>query len=413
VCCIGRILAPGAHGNDGPGGFARELSLSSSGGHAKHPGAMPFRHRRARQKAAAACAGWHMSCTCQGMNSTVNTVPVIDLAGTRPLEGQVMDPGARERAARAIDQACRDIGFLIIDGHGVDPAVTAAAFEAAFGFFDAPDAVKLSAVPPDGRVRGYTPMHRQALARSLEQDTPPDLFERFRMGAFDLPDDDYHRQRVAGWFAPNVWPTARPDLRVALERYYRAMEDLAADLMRLFALALHLPEAYFQDKIDRHISSLCVNHYPAPCGPPLPEQWRAGAHTDYGSLTIVAPTVAPGCLQVRRRDGAWLEVQPQPGQFIVNIGDLMAQWTNDRWVSTLHRVGNPPPGSEASSRRLSLVFFHQPNDDAMVACLPSSLAAGEQPRYAPITSGEHLRLKITRQFVAPGATPAEAPPQDA
>jgi len=347
------------------------------------------------------------------MNDTEVTVPVIDLAGTRALHGQAADAGARERAALAIDRACRDIGFLIVEGHGVDPAVTAAAFQAAFRFFDAPDAVKLSAVPPDGRVRGYTPLHRQALARSLQHDTPPDLFERFRMGAFDLPEDDYHRQRAAGWFAPNVWPPAQPELREALERHYRAMSDLAADLMRLFALALHLPPDFFQDKIDRHISSLCVNHYPAPAGPPLPEQWRAGAHTDYGSLTIVAPTVAPGCLQVRRRDGVWLDVQPQPGQFIVNIGDLMAQWTNDRWVSTLHRVGNPPPGSEPDSRRLSLVFFHQPNDDAMVACLPSSLAAGEQPRYAPVTSGEHLRLKINRQFVAPTATTTDPRTQDA
>lgn len=347
------------------------------------------------------------------MDSRLNTVPVVDLTGTRSAPGRDADAQARGRAARTIDRACRDIGFLIIDGHGVDTAVTAAAFQAAFAFFDAPDPVKRSAVPSDGRVRGYTPMHRQALARSLEQDTPPDLFERFRMGAFDLPDDDYHRQRAAGWFAPNVWPADQPALRQALERYYRSMESLAADLMRLFALALHLPEDYFQDKIDRHISSLCVNHYPAPDGPPLPEQWRAGAHTDYGSLTIVAPTVAPGCLQIRRRDGQWLDVQPQPGQLIVNIGDLMAQWTNDRWVSTLHRVGNPPPGSEPSSRRLSLVFFHQPNDDAVVACLPSSLAVGERPLYAPVTSGEHLRLKIHRQFVAPAATPADPHSPDA
>ncbi|RYY53290.1 MAG: isopenicillin N synthase family oxygenase, partial [Comamonadaceae bacterium] len=270
--------------------------------------------------------------------------------------------------------------------------------------FDAPDAIKQGAVPPDARVRGYTPMLRQQLAASLGKDTPPDLFERFRMGAFDLPDDDYHASRAQGWFAPNVWPAGMPGLRPALEAYYRAMEDLAADLMRLFALALDLPADYFRRSIDRHISSLCLNHYPALATAPAPGQLRAGEHTDYGSLTIVAPSDAPGRLQVLSRDRGWVEVDPPPGHFVVNIGDLMAQWTNDRWVSTLHRVGLPADDAGARARRLSLVFFHQPNDDARIDCIPTCLGPGDTPRYAPVTSGEHLRLKINRHFTTPTAS---------
>jgi isopenicillin N synthase-like dioxygenase len=299
-----------------------------------------------------------------GMTLSISALPVIDLAD---FHGGSGDTGARRaQLARAMDQACRDIGFIVVKGHGVPPAVLQGAFEAAYQFFDAPEACKRSAMPADGRVRGYTPMRGQQLARSLRNETPPDLFERFRMGPFDLPDDAYHASRAAGWFAPNAWPEGLSGFRPALQAYYRAMEALAQDLMRLFALALDLPPGWFEPHIDRHISSLCLNHYPALSVPPEPGQLRAGEHTDYGSLTIVAPSAAPGRLQVRTREGSWFEVQPPPGHFVVNIGDLMAQWTNDRWVSTLHRVGNPPADAAGQARRMSLVFFPQPNDNSPV-----------------------------------------------
>jgi isopenicillin N synthase-like dioxygenase len=318
------------------------------------------------------------------------TLPVIDLSSRDEVA-----------LARTLDGACRDTGFVVVCGHGVPPALSQATFDAGFSFFDAPQAVRASAVPPDGRVRGYTPMLGQQLAGSLQNHTPPDLFERFRMGPFDFENDAYHRSRAAGWFAPNVWPEGLPGFRPALEAYYKAMEALSAQLMRLFARALDLPPGYFDRSIGRHISSLCLNHYPALEQPALPGQLRAGEHTDYGSLTIVAPTSAPGRLQILTRDDGWIEVDPSPGHFVVNIGDLMAQWTNDRWVSTLHRVAVPEPEAGPQARRLSLVFFHQPDDDALVECIPTCLAPGEAPLHAPITSGEHLRLKINRHLTQP------------
>jgi isopenicillin N synthase-like dioxygenase len=318
------------------------------------------------------------------------TLPMIDLSSP--------DKAA---LARALDQACRNIGFIVVRGHDVPAPVLQAAFEAGFSLFDAPLAVRESALPPDGRVRGFTPMLGQQLAGSLDNQTPPDLFERFRMGPFDLPDDGYHRDRADGWFAPNVWPQGLPGFRPALQAYYRAMEGLAAQLMQLFARALELPPGYFDRSIGQHISSLCLNHYPALESSALPGQLRAGEHTDYGSLTIVAPTAAPGRLQVLTREDGWIEVEPAPGHFVVNIGDLMAQWTNDRWVSTLHRVALPAASDGPQARRLSLVFFHQPDDDALIECIPTCLAPGAAPRYAPITSGEHLRRKINRHFTQP------------
>lgn len=317
-------------------------------------------------------------------------LPVIDLSSP--------DVSA---LARKLDQACRDIGFIVVGGHGVPAALLQSTFDAAFSFFDAPPAVRATAVPADRRVRGYTPLLGQQLAGSMRNQTPPDLFERFRMGPFDFPDDAYHRSRAGGWFAANVWPEGLPGFRPALEAYYRAMEELAGRLMRLFARALDLPPDYFDPSIGRHISSLCLNHYPALEQAAQPGQLRAGEHTDYGSLTIVAPTAAPGRLQILTRKDGWIEVEPAPGHFVVNVGDLMAQWTNDRWVSTLHRVAVPDAHEGARARRMSLVFFHQPDDDALIECIPTCLAPGQAPLHAPVTSGEHLRLKINRHLTPP------------
>ena len=164
--------------------------------------------------------------------------------------------------------------------------------------------------------------------------------------------------------------------------------------MRIFALALDLPGEFFADKIDHPISALRIMNYPEQAVAPAAGQLRAGAHTDYGSLTILLQEAAPGGLQVRAPDGVWHNVPAVPGTFVVNLGDLMARWTNDRWRSTLHRVVNPPTDAGGSTRRQSIAFFHQPNWDAEIACLPGCLAPGELPKYPPVRSGPHLMSKF-------------------
>ena len=192
-----------------------------------------------------------------------------------------------------------------------------------------------------------------------------------------------------------MWPEELPEFQATWTAYYRHMEELAGTLMRIFAMALGMDEHYFDDKIDRHITNFSMLHYPPQDVAPLPGQLRAGAHTDYGSLTIVKPDGAEGGLQVRTKDGGWLDVPHVPGAFVVNLGDLMAEWTNDRWVSTLHRVVNPSRSAGAAARRLSMAFFHQPNYDAVIQCLPTCAEAGRPPRYMKTTSGEHVWTKIT------------------
>ena len=183
-----------------------------------------------------------------------------------------------------------------------------------------------------------------------------------------------------------------------MQSYYEQANQLAQDLLGVFALALGLERDWFKSKVDHSMASLALNHYPAQTEPALPGQLRAGPHTDYGTLTIVAPTAAPGGLQIRTKSGQWQDVSVEPGTFVVNIGDMMAQWTNDRWVSTVHRVANPAPGQALSSRRLSLVFFHQPNPDALIDCIPTCVDANHGKKYQPVNAGDYISAKINRHF---------------
>jgi len=324
--------------------------------------------------------------------TSIDLAPYYDVRAGRDARGALI---------AAVDRALRDIGFLCIRGHPVPHAVIEQTQQMALQFFDSDPPHKHSALAVRHRHRGYTPLGDIALSYAMREGAdphPPDLFERYRIGPFDFADDPYHRARGDGAYAPNVWPAGIAGFQSCISAYYRHMSGLSRDLMRIFAMALGLEERWFDPLIDREMSSLCLNHYPAPQAEPLPGQLRAAAHTDYGTLTIVASTSAPGSLQVHTRDGRWETVVAEPGTFVVNIGDMMAQWTNDRWVSTLHRVVNPEPLDAPRSRRLSLVYFHQPNPDALVSCIPTCVSADRPARYAPVTAGDYISRRISMHF---------------
>jgi isopenicillin N synthase-like dioxygenase len=323
-------------------------------------------------------------------------VPLIDISPW--FSG---DAAARAGVAAAVAHACEEIGFLSVTGHGIPDAVIDDCYATARAFFDLPVTEKMRvAQPSPDQVRGYSAVGAEGLSYSLDTASPGDLKESLSVGPLDVPDEPYYTSEAAGpHFAPNLWPTEPAGLRPAWERYFAAMADLSATIMETFAVALGLPETFFADKIDRHISMLRALNYPDQIDEPLDGQLRAGAHSDYGSLTILRQEAAPGGLQVRTRDGAWADVPVVPGALVVNIGDLMMQWTNDRWVSTMHRVVNPPRDVAGSARRISLVFFHQPNYDAEVASLDRTAVA----RYEPVSSGDHLLSKFVKQSTFGGA----------
>ena len=288
------------------------------------------------------------------------SIPVIDI---RPhLQG---GDDERQRVARQIAAACTDSGFFCITGHGVPADLVARTRQAAVDFFALPLDEKCRILRPESRVgRGYYPHADRSLAYTLGEKTPPDLQEAFAMGPPDIPDDDYYRGEIAEYFfAANRYP-ARPEaFRETVDCYFRALLGLCDRLMGAMALALGLEEDFFADKIDRPACGLRLIRYPAQTAAPASGQLRAGAHTDYGTLTVLRGDDVPGTLQVRLPGGGWTDLRPPADAFVCNLGDAMARWTGGRWASTLHRVANPPDGA-AQRDRISLVFFHQPNYDA-------------------------------------------------
>ena len=324
-------------------------------------------------------------------------VPVIDIgpyfAGT---------PEGKRQVAEKLGRACREVGFYVLIGHGVDPTLVDQVETVSREFFDLPldEKMKVHIGKVPGGV-GYSAVGDTALAYTRGQVTPPDLNETIQIAKVDVTNDAYFDSEAARGMVPhNRWPNRPAVLKALYTKYYLRMGALAADLMRLSALALGLPENYFDDKIDRHISRLNVRLYPEQKVAPLPGQLRAGAHTDYGTVTILKPGDTVGGLQVADAKGNWHDVPAIPGSYVINQGDLMARWTNDRWVSTLHRVANPPDEAKGGSRRLSIVFFHHPNYDATVSCLPTCVEPGVAPTYEPITVSNYYSLKKSQQRIA-------------
>lgn len=318
--------------------------------------------------------------------TTESPVPVIDISGAA--EGGE----ALAAVGRAVDEACRDIGFFVIVGHGVPDEIIAAVWSAAREFFDLPLAEKRrSPAPSPDYAYGYSPIEGETLARSLGDSTPPDLKETLNMGPLDLP--EIIPPGAEAILAPPRWPERPAALRPAWEAYFRTMSDLAARLLSIMAVGLSLPDDHFEPFLAHHSSAMRAINYPEVEAQPLPGQLRAGAHTDYGTLSILRYDDAPGGLEVMCPDG-WAAVPPVPGGFVVNLGDMMARWTNDRWVSTLHRGGLPPVDAGRSTRRQSIVFFHNVRWDAEVRCLPTCLEPGESPRYEPVLAGPHLLGKF-------------------
>lgn len=326
--------------------------------------------------------------------------PVVDISKfTKQAAFGASPAGAtsseRQAVARRVDEVCRQTGFLAVVGHGVAEEIISGAWNAARGFFDLPTDKKLEAkMPYVGYPYGYSPWQAEALAKSLGEETPPDLKESFSIGPLQHAPHTGNEPDAAFRFAENIWPKEPANFREVWSAYYRAMSDLASGIMRVFALALDLREEFFQGVIDDPISAMRALNYPHQSVAPKPGQLRAGAHSDYGSLTILLAEAAPGGLEIFTPEGKWQAVPVVPGGFVVNIGDLMARWTNDRWVSTLHRVVNPPPDTRGSTRRQSIAFFHQPNWDAEISCIPTCLAQGENAKYLAVGSGAHLMEKF-------------------
>jgi isopenicillin N synthase-like dioxygenase len=323
---------------------------------------------------------------------TKNAIPTIDFS---PLRGGGLSE--RRDVAHAIDAACMDTGFFIVTGHGVPQDLIATARQRAIDFFALPLAEKMKVQRPPAKIsRGYNWVGDRSIAYSMGQVAPPDIQEAYAIGPDNVADlasglDD----TSAKMYAPNLWPERPGDFKPVMLAYHSAMTNLAAQVLRAMAMPLGMSDNYFDDKFDRQASVVRVIRYPAVTQAPLSGQLRAGTHTDYGTITFVRGDDTPGGLQVKHRNGEWIDVHIPHDGFCCNIGDLMARWSNDRWVSTLHRVAVPPPDATPSDP-ISLVFFQYPNPDTVIRCFESCVKSGGREKYPPITVAEHYLGKLMK-----------------
>jgi isopenicillin N synthase-like dioxygenase len=314
-------------------------------------------------------------------------LPVIDVSSPD-------DPAT----ARALDRACRDTGFFLVAGHGVDLALLDDLDRAARRTFALPGAAKVRmAMAGNGRAwRGWFPEGGELTAGR------PDQKEGLYFGE-DLSGDDPRVRAGRPLHGPNAYPAEVPELRPAVDRWMAAMTDLGHRLCRGLALGLGLDADWF----DRHLTAeptVLFRIFRYPSRPADDEAWGVAEHTDYGLLTILAHDGTPG-LQVRRAD-RWVDVPSVPGTFVVNLGDMLDRMTGGRYRSTPHRVRH---GGGAGGRdRLSFPFFFDPACDAPIAPLP---LAGEVPpddaatrwdrasvhRWSG-TYGDYLTAKVARVF---------------
>lgn len=299
-------------------------------------------------------------------------LPIVDLSRSA------------EEVASTIRDACVKHGFFYVTSHGVPDEVVDGMFAASKEFFDLPEASKRT-VLQDANSRGWTPMGEETLdpARQRSGDTKEGYYigREVAKGSAeaDLP--------LRG---PNNWPDedalGLTAFRAPMQAYYDAACDLARRLLPSFEAALGLEKDFFADKFSRPTALLRPLRYAAAASDPEGGVMAAGAHSDYGVLTLLAVDGTPGLqIQTDAANDEWMAVRHVPGAFVCNVGDLCERWTNGVFKSTVHRVVT---GGERE--RLSCAFFWEPNFDTAVAPLPQCVTASRPAKYPPTTCGEYL-----------------------
>lgn len=329
-----------------------------------------------------------------------DTVPIIDVSpfrvGNTPGSPRVAE--SRRAVIGQVRQALETIGFFVITGHGLAPDLQARTLRVAREFFDLPEDEKLRYCQVPHSFMGYNPVGAERVAYAHHDESAPDLKANFTMGRVDIDEGDPYYSCETGrrMFQPNIWPVRPARFRSVLTEYAVAGEQLALTLTEIFALALDLPQDYFADKLDKSLYFLRVLDYPPLTTPLRPKQFRIGPHSDYGTLTLVTAD-GPG-LQVKTRAGEWKDVPYVADGIQVNIGDMMEQWTNDRWVSTQHRVLMPDDQAARQQHRQAIAFFLITNYDTEIAPFETMVDQTHPARYAPVNAGQDLVDKLVRQY---------------
>jgi isopenicillin N synthase-like dioxygenase len=320
-------------------------------------------------------------------------VPAINFAPF--LHGGTSD---KAQIAGVIRTACEDTGFFYLTGHDVPPAQLSAIFEASRRFFALPLEQRLKVKLTPRENRGYQPLGSRLYSDKADA---PDLNESFKY-QHELPPNDPDIQDGNRVHALNRWPDDLPGWRETLLSYYDQMEQLTEALLRGFALALDLHEGYFATFYRKPLTQINLLHYPPHPAAATGRQFGLRPHSDTTAFTVLLQGDVGG-LQVERH-GEWIKAPPLPGSFVINIGDMMARWTNDRFASTPHRVIN-----RSGQERYSVPFFAIPDFDAVVACLPSCTGPDRPVKYPPLKVGDFMQVSNATDWNKNGPIAAGAP----
>lgn len=316
-----------------------------------------------------------------------SSIPLVDFG---PMTSP--DLGERMKVGAAVRDACTQVGFFYAKNHGVPQGVIDATFAAAHQFFDLPSATKKAiGVEKSDNNRGYTPL----LGENTDPTAKGDMHEAFDF-ALEMDADDPDLAKGLFGYAPNQWPAGKDAdmeaFRTTLLTYHGQALTFGARIFQAFALALELPEDFFAPKITKPLSVMRVLHYPSQNGVIDEKQIGIGAHSDYECFTILC-TDKTAALQVLNAEGQWVEAPPLQGAFIVNVGDMMARWTNDYFKSTIHRAIN-----RSGKQRYSIPLFFGPNPDEEIAVLESCQSPSNPAKYEPIQAGAYVEKRINETY---------------
>ena len=315
-------------------------------------------------------------------------VPIIDIAPL--LAGS--EAGLKSVAAE-IGQVAREVGFFYVANHGVPSPLVTEVFAWMALYFAQPLAEKQQLSYKNSKSNtGYFAIGDEYLDSVLAADAK----EAFQINR-DIAADDPDFLAGKPFHAPNQWPAEMPRFRAVMLDYFAIQKKICERLHRAFAIDLGLEADFFAPYIDKPLATLRLLHYPPHPGAFDGSRYGASPHTDFGNLTILAQDDAGG-LEVRTRAGDWIAARPIADTFLCNIGDCLMRWSNDTYISTPHRVVN-----RSGRDRYSAAFFHDPNYDAPVACLPTCTDETHPPRYPATTGGEYLTQKLEEAFGYAGA----------
>ena len=306
-------------------------------------------------------------------------LPVIDVSELRKGEASAVP-----KVGAAIRAACTGPGFFYVSAHGVPDTVIDRAATEARAFFHLPLDVKRE-VGANARHRGWHAMGGAVMEGAKHADRK----EFFSLG-LELPEDDPAVLAGEPLRGPNQWPAAAPALQPAMRAYYDEMLVLGAALLRAVAVGLGLQPDFFAQHYRKPLQRTQAIFYPPQDAGAEDEIFGLAPHTDFGCITLLWQDDNGG-LQVReRQSGAWIDAPPLPGTLVVNVGDLLARWSDDRFASTPHRVVN-----RSGRERMSIATFHDPDFTAMVDGRDLGAAT---PRYEPITAGQHILNRFDAAF---------------